>query len=241
MVKELVTDIEQLSKRSKEWDVRGNQDLSTELVQALDDTLEAHKDIIYLCANEIGYKERAIDIRFSDDTYIFMNPAFQKVDKLILSREFDRHNGKEYIVPRYNEAELVYQDCLGSTKAAKFVDSGAIVVCQAMDTIDGMFASDYGLEIIPEFDQATPEEQQQVIDAYLKSMSEGYQELDNELSNDDATKTPWKAAKFLEGVSNGSIELEEEQPTSNRRKKRLAKFVKQLEHYGNKMKFWEKK
>ena len=123
MVKDLVTDIEQLSKRSVEWDVRAEQKLSTELVQSLDDTLEAHEELLYLCANEIGYKERAIDVKFSDDTYIFMNPAFQKVDKLILSREFDRHDGKEYIVPRYSEVELAYQDCLGSIKAAKFTAS----------------------------------------------------------------------------------------------------------------------
>ena len=89
MVKDLVTDIEQLSKRSVEWDVRAEQKLSTELVQSLDDTLEAHEELLYLCANEIGYKERAIDVKFSDDTYIFMNPAFQKVDKLILSCEFE--------------------------------------------------------------------------------------------------------------------------------------------------------
>lgn len=239
MVKELITDIEQLSKRSKEWDVRANQGTSTEIVQALDDTLDEHKELVYLCANELGYSERAIDIRFSDDTYIFMNPAFQKVDKLVLSREMDRHNGKEYIVPRYNEVELVYQDCLGATKAARFVDSGAIVVCQAMDTIDGMFASDYGLEIIPEFDEATPEEQQQVINAYLTSMNDAYNKLDKELSEDEETKGPWKAARFLEGVNDGSVQLEEE--VSNRKKKRLKKAIDNIIHQTNKLKFWRKK
>ena len=240
MVKELITDIEQLSKRSVVWDVRGNQQLSIELVQNLDDTLEANQDLIYLCANELGYSERAIDIRFSDDTYIFMNPAFQKVDGLILSREFDRHNGKEYIVPRYKEVELAYQDCLGSIKAARFIDSGAIIVCQAMDTIDGMFASDYGLEIIPEFDEATEEEQQEVIEEYLKSVGESYRKLDRELSTDDSTKDPWNAAKFIEGVNDGSIELEDK-IASNREKKRLKKAINSLIHQANKLKFWRKK
>ena len=46
MIKDLVTDIEQLSKRSKEWDVRGNQQLAIELVQNLDDTLENNKDLM---------------------------------------------------------------------------------------------------------------------------------------------------------------------------------------------------
>lgn len=241
MVKELINDIEQLSNRSVEWDVRGNQKLSTELVQSLDDTMDENKDLVYLCANEIGYKERAFDMRFSDDTHIFMNPAFQKVDKLILSREFDRHDGKEYIVPRYSEVELVYQDCLGSIKASRFIDSGAIVVCQAMDTIDGLFASDYGLEIIPEFDQASSEEQEQVIDMYLKSLDERYSKLDKELSENDETKGPWKAARFLEAVNKGEVELEEEKPVSKRQQKRLTKMIDSIKHQANKMKFWRKK
>lgn len=241
MVKDIITDFNELSKRSVEWDVRGNQQLATELVQALDDTIEVHKELIYLCANELGYRERALDVRFSDDTQIFMNPAFQKVDQLTLSREVDRYNGKEYIVPRYNEVEIAFQDCLGSVKAYKFTGIGAIVMCQAMDTLDGIFASDYGLEVIPEFDQATPEEQQQVIDMYLKSLEERYKELDKELSEDEETKGPWKAARFIEAVQKGEVELEEEKPLSNRKQKLLKKIAKSIEHYGNKMKFWGKK
>lgn len=241
MIKDLVTDYDALSKRSVEWDVRGNQSLSTELVQNLDDTLEAHKELIYLCANEIGYRERALDIRFSDDTEIFMNPAFQRVGELTLSRELDRHNGKEYIIPRYNEVEIVFQDCLGSVKAFKFTGVGANIVCQAMDTLDGIFASDYGLEVIPEFDEATPDEQQQVIDLYLKSLEKRYEVLDKELSEDEETKGPWKAARFIEAVKNGEVELEEEKPISKRKQKLIKKIAKSIEHYGNKMKFWEKK
>lgn len=241
MVKDLVTDINELSKRSVEWDVRGNSQLSTELVQSLDDTLEVHKELVYLCANEIGYKERALDIRFADDTEIFMNPAFQKVSELVLSRELDRHNGKEYIIPRYNEVEIVFQDCLGSVKAFKFTGVGANIVCQAMDTLDGIFASDYGLEVIPEFDEATPEEQQQVIDLYLKSLEERYKALDKELSEDEETKGPWKAARFIEAVKNGDVELEEEKPLSKRKQKRINKIAKSIQHYASKMKFWEKK
>jgi len=241
MIKELVRDLDVLSKRSIEWDVKSNQKLSIELVQNLDDTLESHDDLTYLCANEIGYKERAFDIKFADDTYIFMNPMFQKVDKLILSRETDRYNGKEYIVPRYNEVELVFQDCLGAIKAIKVTDGAAIVVCQAMDTIDGLFASDYGLEIIPEFDLASEEEREQVIEEYLSSLEKRYNKLDEELSTDEATKGPWKAARFLEAVSKGEVELEKEKPMSKRKQRALSKMIDSVKHQANKMKFWRRK
>lgn len=240
MIKELVKDLDELSKRSIEWNVKEEQKLSTELVQNLEDTLEAHEDLLYLCANEIGYRERAFDMRFTDDTYIFMNPMFQKVDKLTLSREIDRYDGKEYIVPRYNEVELVFQDCLGSIKAIKVTDGAAIIVCQAMDTIDGLFAHDIGLEVLPEYDLATPEEQEQVIEAYLRSFEEEFVRLDHELSENEETRGPWKAARFLEAVDKGEVELEHEKPLSNRKQRLMKKIAKSVEHYANKMKFWRK-
>ena len=241
MVKDIIRDIEKLSTRSMEWDVRGDQNKSTELVQALDDTLDNHPELLYLCANELGYIERALDIRFKDDTYIFMNPMINKADKFVLSREFDRLNGKEYIVPRYSEVELVYQDCLGAVKAAKFVDDGALIVCQALDTMDGIFAQDIGLEILPEFDNATPEEQDEVIKEYLKSLEDFYKKLDEELSKDEKTKNTWKAAKFMEATAKGEVEFAEDEPLSNRKKKLINKMAKKLEQHKNKLKFWRKK
>ena len=241
MVKDIIRDTEKLSARSMEWDVRGNQDKSTELVQALDDTIDVHPELIYLCANELGYTERALDVRFKDDTYIFMNPMIQKADKFVLSREFDRLNGKEYIIPRYSEIELVYQDCLGAVKAAKFVDDGALIICQALDTMDGIFAHDIGLEILPEFDKATPKEQDEIIREYLKSLEELYTQLDSELSQDENTKDTWKAAKFMEAAAKGEVEFaDDEQPLSNRKKKLINKLAKKIEQQKNKLKFWRK-
>jgi membrane-associated phospholipid phosphatase len=90
-------------------------------------------------------------MKFADDYYLFYNPVFQKTENMILVREKDRHDGKEYFVPRFSTIELVFQDTLGSVKAVKLEGVAAYWVCQAMDTIDGLFAHDYGLEIIPEF------------------------------------------------------------------------------------------
>jgi len=242
MIKDIIREHDKYNLRATEWDVRGNQKLSIELVQNLDDTLEAHEDLYYLCSNELGYKERAIDLKFSDDTYIFMNPLFNKRDDLVLSREHDRLSGKEYIIPRYSTVEIVFQDCLGSNKVVKLVKDAAIIMCQAMDTIDGIFASDYGLEILPEFDQATKEEQTEVIEAYLNSLQESYKKLDEELSNDKEVGDAWKAAKFTKAIADGSVELDNSNnELSNRKKKKIERFVKQIKQKANKLKFWRKK
>lgn len=124
---ELVTNIEALTTRAKEWDVRSEQDTSTKLVQALEQALDENPDLLFVCSQEVGFEERAIDVRFSDDSYVFMNPIIKKGDRLALSREFDRITKKEYIIPRFSNIELVFQDCLGAVKGIQVSDIGAMV------------------------------------------------------------------------------------------------------------------
>lgn len=241
MIKELYKDDLYLRK-AKEWDVRGNQNKSIELVQDLEDTLETMPDKVYLCANEIGHIERAFDMKFSDDYYVFYNPLFQKMENMTLVRERDRHNGKEYFVPRFSTVELIYQDTLGSVRASKFENTAAFWICQAMDTLNGLFASDYGLEILPEFDKATEEEKEEVIRVYIESIPKMFSVLDNDLSNDPETKQSWNASKFIKAVNKGEVELdkEEEKPLSKRKQKLYNKFAKMFKHNDNRLKFWRK-
>lgn len=243
MIKELFCDKELLEKRSIEWDVRGSQDISIEICQDLEDTLAAHPELVYLCANEIGHPERAIDVRFADDTYLFYNPLFKHVDKMQLCREIDRHNGKEYIVPRFSEIELIYQDTLGGVKANKIVGPAAIVICQAMDTMDGLFASDIGLEVLPEFDKASEEEKIQVLTAYMDSFKSSYEKLDKELSTNTSTAQLWKAAKFIEASNKGEVEFEKEEdkPLSKRKQRFFTRMAKKFKQNENRLKFWRKK
>ena len=236
-------DIEFLTTRAKEWDVRANQDIATELVQKLEDKLDTNKDLVFTVSQEVGNTERAVDIRFADDTYIFMNPIFQKADRLKLCREFDRIKEKEFIVPRFSNVEVVFQDCLGAVKATKLEDVAAMVMHQAIDMLDGVYPGDIGLEILPEFDQATPEEQQEVIEVYLsKYLKDMYNELDADLLANDETRDQWNSIKFMAAKSRGEVKTEEEPvPLSNRKKKFINKLSKQLNASKNKMKFWRNK
>ena len=242
MIKELYKDDLYL-QRSKEWDVRGNQDKSIELVQDLEDTLETMPEKVYLCANEIGHPERAFDMKFTDDYYVFYNPVFQKMENMILVRELDRHDGKEYFVPRFQNIELVFQDTLGSVKAVKFEGIASYWICQAMDTIDGLFAHDYGLEILPGFDEAPAEEKEAILKEYIESIQKRYSALDDDLSNNPETKQGWQATKFMKAVSKGEVEFdkEEEKPLSKRKQKLYNKLAKMFKHNDNKLKFWRKK
>lgn len=240
MIKEIITDKEKLSTRCKEFNVlKGGQSKAIELLQNLSDTIES-TDRLYLCANEIGYEERAFAIKFKDETEIFFNPAFQHRDKPIFYREKSYVDGKEYIIPRFTDVSLVFQDSAGKVLGLKFNEAASIIVCQAMNTIDGLFDSDYGLEIIPEFDQASREEQEEIIAGYAEEIGKLGKMMDEELSNNEETKDTWKAAKFYRAVADGEVEFDNP-PSSNREKKRIANAAKALKNQFNKLKFWRKR
>lgn len=227
MIRELVTDIEKLSERAKEFEVLIDQDKTSELVQDICDTLNSLEDRLYLTANQIGFEERAVGIKLGEETDVLMNPALVKRDKLIINREKDLLTGKEYFIPRYNEVEVNFQDSLGKIRALKMTDIVAITMCQAIDALNGLLVTDYGLEVLPEFDEASEEEKAEVLEAYMSSLAKASEDMDKELSKDEETSKIWKNAKFIKGVQDGTITpVKEEKQLSNRKKKKLNKLVK---------------
>lgn len=229
MIKDLVFDI---STRADEYDVLEEDSLTTQMIQDLSDTLEELNKTsgqVFLTSNQIGYNKRAFAIKFVDEIKFFFNPMIIKRSDVVLSRERDYTNGKEYLVPRYKEVILNYQNSLGAPKANKFTDEASIVVGMAVDLLDGVLTSDWGLELIPEFDQAPKEEQQEVIDRYIKSLTEFRDKLDEDLSNGE-DQEKYKAIKFMKGVSDGSIQLDRpKEPKLNRSQRRsLSRLIKKI-------------
>jgi len=224
MVKDiLVSDL--LNERAMEWDVKKDSELTNTILRDLVDTLEANPDRLYLCANEIGYTERAFILKFSDDWKAFMNPIFQVKDNLKLVREYNPIDKKQYIIPRYTDVTICYQNSMGKVEAVKFNDSASAIVSHAMDVLEGLQTSDYGLEVVEEFDTASPEEQAQVLNEYLKSLNKFKEDLDSDLSNsDEETKKEWDGFKFMKAVSDGKVELykpENKSPIINRKQRRF--------------------
>lgn len=232
MIKELVTDINKLTERASEWDVKSEMnDKVITIIQDLDDTLKYLNKIdgrLFLTSNQIGYTERAFVIKFEDENKFFFNPIFYGRKDVVLSREKDYLSGVEYFVPRYKQCIINYQDSLGRPKANRFDNEASVVVCQAMDALEGLLVSDWGLEIIPEFDLASKEEQQEVISEYIKSLTAFRDTLDKDLTESE-DKEEYKAIKFMQGVADGSIKVEHEEPKLNRAQRRgLAKVIKRI-------------
>ena len=231
MIKEVITDRSLLCNRSKEVNILTDEDLENDIKDLTDTLNSLDDDVLYLTASQIGLDKRILAIRFRDSAIkVMINPAIQKRDKLILFREKDPLSHEEYFVPRFAELHVVYQDPEDPgylPKAMKLNEGASVVMGQALDFLNGLFPEDYGLIILPAFDEASEEEKSELLAAYANSIKEGYATLDEELSNDEETKQKWGAAKFITALAKGDVEPAPEE-LSNRKKRRLKRWLKRL-------------
>lgn len=234
MIRDIITDKRELEYRSEEFNIKDSERLSV-LIADLVDTLKVNPDRFYLCGKEIGFKERVIAVRLSDDDNILVmiNPAIKEAAKMIIYREKDPLNHMEYFIPRFSDLSLTFQVgdnkklTYGEVKSYKFSEGASVVLCQAYDVLNGLFPSDYGLEIIPEFDEAPEEEQAEVLEEYIKSLKEFYTKLDAELISDEEYSNVWDQSKFISAVNSGQVEFRQPE-VSNRKMRKLKRLLKRL-------------
>lgn len=230
MIKEIVTDLNKLSDRCEEIDIRKDNELMREIIISLKDTLREHKDGVGLAAPQIGYDKRIFVINFNGDLRTFINPIISEANNLTLNRESCLSlPGKSYIRPRHSKITVVYQTPLGKVESRQMFGLAACVFQHELDHLDGLTLNDIGLEVGKEFDEATEEERDQVLQAYLDSLDLKQKELDKEIEEDDDLKKQVSAIKFMEKLQKGEIEVEVEQATEEQNKEINEKINKVLE------------
>ena len=208
MIKEIVTDVEKLSERCEEIDIRKDNELMREIILALKDTLREHKDGVGLAAPQIGYDKRIFVINFNGDLRTFINPIISEANNLTLNREGCLSlPGKEYIRPRHSKITVVYQTPLGKVESRQMFGLAACVFQHELDHLDGLLLSDIGLEVTEEFDNATEEERDELLQAYMDSLDIKKKEIDKEIEEDADLKQTSDAIKFIEKLQKGEVEL----------------------------------
>ena len=195
MVKEIITDLEKLSDRCDEIDVRKENQLMRDIILDLKQTLRENPTGVGLAANQIGYNKRIFIINFNGDLRTFINPVISQVKGFTLNRESCLSlPGKSFIRPRHNEIMVIYQTPLGKTESRKIVGLAAYVFQHELDHLDGLTLADIGLEVGEDFDKATDEERNEVINAYLDSLD---------------IKQTANAIKFMEAIQKGEVKLDD--------------------------------
>lgn len=220
MVKDVVTQYESLSQRAVELAVNPNRQELDQVVLDLKDTILQH-NLACLAAPQIGYNRRVFCLNFSGDIRAFINPMIVKVEGLRLSRERCESLEGEYIIPRHQEVIMTFQTPVGKMETNKFTDEAAALVEQCQDLLDGVLLCDYGLKIDEAFDQASEEEREEVLTAYLQALENTLTNLNHEIEQDETLRKTRDAIDFMESVAKGETHLEEKPVKLNRATRRL--------------------
>lgn len=207
---DIITDYDKLSERCDEFDLTKKNNEAQEIIVKLKQIIRSDETIAGLSAIQIGYNKRIICINFNGDIRTFINPIIEKAEGLELSRE-SCHSipGKEYIRIRQNKITVTYQTPLAKIETVELAGMAARVMQHHIDHLDGLLISDVGLEIDEDWDKATDEERQEVIDYYIDSLDLKSKELSKEIAEDkDATQLS-NAIKFMNSVREGKTKIEQ--------------------------------
>ena len=209
LVKDIVTDELQLSERAVEIDVRTQAAEMREIIKALKDTMRA-KGLSSLSAPAIGYNRRIFCIDFKDsEIKTFINPIIAQAKGMQLSVEkCVCIPDKEFMRPRNNDLMIVYQRPTGQIENRQIVGMSAIVFQHELDHLDGLLLSDVGIEIDEDFHNASEEEQQKVINAYLDALDIKKKEINTEIETNPELKQLSDGIDFMESVYKGETKIE---------------------------------
>lgn len=222
-VKEIITDLDALSQRSEEVNVLKDNTEVRETIVELKNTLREYKTGVGLAAPQIGKYTRIFVINFNGDLRTFINPIITNSENITLNREGCLSlPGKEYILPRFGNISVMYQDPQGKTQTVKLMGMAAFVFQHELDHLDGVLISDIGLEIDKDFDNATQEERDEIIKMYLESLDIKTKASAKEVEEDPELKKMNDSIKFMEKVQKGEIQVEQREFTE-KEKEQLEK------------------
>lgn len=200
---------ETLSDRCDEIDLRKNNKLAREIITELKKVMRKN-NLTSLSAPAIGYNKRIFCIDFKDqEIKSFVNPVIANAKGLQLSRETCTSiPGKTFVRPRNNEIEVMFQNPMSKPISRKLIGLAAVVFQHEMDHLDGLLLSDVGLEIDDDFDKASEEERQEVIEAYLDSLDLRQKEIQQEIKEDKELSEINSAIDFMTSVYKGDTKIE---------------------------------
>ena len=212
---EYITDIEELVQSSIEIDTKKDNKKMREIITELKYRI-GKDNLTALSAPQIGEKYRIFCIKFtekkgkkaSETIKTFINPIVTGIKGIVVDREADICiPNKQFIIVRNNELSLLYQNPLGNNLSQKFSGKSSAVVQLMMDHLDGVLLTDLGLEIDEKFDEASEEEKNELIEAYLNSLDVYKKQVDEEIENNKELKSMQDAVKFIQSVRNGETKL----------------------------------
>lgn len=199
-----------LSERSTEIDTKTQNKEVRDIVAKLKHTVREH-NLIALSAPEIGIQKRIFVINFKEEIKTFINPVIISAKGIQLSKETcNIITNKSYLVPRNDDIQVAYQGPTGNYNERQLIGAAAFIFQHEMQHLDGLLISDIGLEIDEEFENATDDEKNEIINIYLDSLDMKQKTVEQEINDNSELKAISDAIDFMTSVYQGKTEIIQE-------------------------------
>ena len=200
------------------------------ITERLKNALEEHKELPYVTANQVGYNYQVYALRMPNGYEVYANPLMAKDGEIGWSREVEFGLENNYYIPRWSKINVVAFSVDKSLVCQReYTGEAAGILQHVMNNLNGISIEGFGLEILPEFDAAPVEEQEEVLRAYLSELNTLFEKLDEEVRNDSEVGQQYEAVKFTKAVAANEIKVEYEKPNRKTRRffqKMMNRFLK---------------
>lgn len=164
MIRDIVTDENILHQSSEEVNIKKEGQNLSKLILDMKDTLRNTSQGIGLSAIQVGEPKRMFVINYGNTITTYINPIISKAKRLVMSIEGCLScPGKEFIMPRYDEIEVFYQNPLGKAFSVRMRGLVAKVFQHEYDHLSGVIISDAGLEYTDDIKLLSDEEKVEAI------------------------------------------------------------------------------
>lgn len=208
----IITDLSKFQNRVDEINASTSYDAVKHTVADLKRTLIANKDLVGLCAPQIGVNLRIFCIKTANNKIrAFLNPLLVNGEELHLSREVNpSFPNKQFIIPRKNKIHVAFQEVDGKPNSETYSGAYAEIVQQMIEMLDGILLSDYGLDLddvggATAFDKATKKDKEKLIQMYLDSLKTYSSDLGKEIDNNPDLKKINDNIEFMTKYLEGDI------------------------------------
>ena len=212
---DIITDLNKFVDRANEIDLEEDRKLISQIIDEMQATME-ERNLQFLTAPQIGYPYRIICIGFKTknsklNIKHYINPIINNTKGFTLTRQKDASlPNREFIHPRSPEISMMYQTLATGSLGSVFKGVTAFILQQCVDLLDGMTLETIGLEIDSRFDEATEEEKNELLEAYVKSVTEYKEQLEKEIKEDPDLTAINNAANFMSKVGTGEVKVKKD-------------------------------
>ena len=205
--------------KAKRIDVKEDEETLNIIAERLHIALSQHKELPYVTANQVGYDYSAYALRIGDRIEVYANPIMAVDGGMALSKEHEFGLDSDYYVLRWVKLSVIaysYEKKLVCER--QYDDEAACILQHVLNNLDGISIRDIGLEITPEFEAATPEDQREVLNAYIEELLNLLGKLEEDIAQDSEASKQYEAYKFVKAKA--AKEIESERPVLKNRKMR---------------------